>query len=121
MATTKKRVTGYIGPDLESDWAEYVAHLGVSESAALEWAIKSEIRRHKGENSKERMLAQHSADHEEIINLLRQMQQTLQLLHAEKWTQVAPPDGRVQVLIKLDDGDLERLLQAVKSKVQYNG
>lgn len=112
MAKTK-RVTGYIGPDLESDWVEYVAHLGISESAALEWAIKSEIRRHKGENSKERMLAQHSADHEEIISLLRQMQQTLQLLHKEKWTQIAAPDGRIEVKMKLDDADLASVLAAL--------
>jgi hypothetical protein len=116
MPTSKKRVTGYIGSEIEADWAEYVAHLGVSESAALEWAIKSEIRRHKGENSKERMLAQHSADHEEIISLLRQMQQTLQLLQREKWTQIAAPDGKISLTISLDPNDMDRLLQAVKAR-----
>jgi len=56
MPSSKKRVTGYIGPELETDWAAYVEHLGISESAALEWAIRAEIRRFRGENSKERML-----------------------------------------------------------------
>lgn len=119
MARTK-RVTGYIGPDLEQAWSEYVANLGISESAAVEWAIRAEIRRHTGENSKERMLEQHSASLGEILDILHQMQRTLQMLHAEKWTQIAPGDGRVQVSIKLDDGDLRRLLQAVKSEAQRN-
>ena len=52
MATEKKRVTGYIGQEIESDWKAYVEHLGISESAALEWAIRAELRRFKGENTR---------------------------------------------------------------------
>lgn len=108
MATNKKRVTGYIGPELESDWKAYVDHLGVSESAALEWAIRAEIRRFKGENTKERLL-------EKIVEMLRHQGAQVDMLHTERWTQIAAPDGRVQVQIKLDDSDMERVLMAIRA------
>ncbi len=110
MPTSKKRVTGYIGPEIEADWAAYVAHLGISESAALEWAIRAEIRRFQGENSKERML-------EQIIDMLKHQGAQVDNLHVERWTQMAPPDGKIQIQIKMDDGDLDRVIKAIKAGV----
>jgi ribosomal protein S9 len=55
----RKRITGYTTDEqLVSDWAAYVEHLGVSESASVEWVIRDQIRRWQGENSKENMLAE---------------------------------------------------------------
>lgn len=109
MATNKTRVTGYIGADLLEDWKAYVDHLGISESAALEWALKAEIRRFKGENTKERML-------EQIVEMLRHQGAQVDMLHTERWSQMAPLDGRIQVQMKLDDSDMERMLQAVATR-----
>jgi hypothetical protein len=101
-----KRVTGYIDETMGPDWDAYVKHLGVSESAAVEWAVRAEILRFKGENTKEKML-------EQIVEILTRQEGMLGLLQREKWTQIAAPDGRVEVRMKLDDADLASVLAAL--------
>jgi hypothetical protein len=44
------------------------------------------------------------------------MRRVLELLQTERWTQIAAPDGKINVTISLDPNDMERLLQAVQHR-----
>jgi predicted transcriptional regulator len=87
------------------------AHRGQSISAAIGDAVRDAILQFEGGNTKDAKL-------DRIAAQLDAFQRTLELLHIEKWAQMAPPDGRVNVGIKLDDTDLERVLQAITSEVR---
>jgi predicted transcriptional regulator len=87
------------------------AHRGQSISAAIGDAVRDAILQFEGGNTKDAKL-------DRIAAQLDAFQRTLELLHIEKWSQMAPPDGRVNVGIKLDDTDLERVLQAIASEVR---
>lgn len=85
------------------------AHREQSISAAIGDAVRDAILRFEAGDTKDAKLDRIEA---KVDNLERQNE----MLQAEKWTQIAAPNGRVQVAIKLDDSDMDRLVQAVKAR-----
>jgi predicted transcriptional regulator len=85
------------------------AHRGQSLSACIGDAVRDAILRFEGADTKDTKLDRTLAE-------LAELRRLLDMLHAEKWTQMAPPDGKVYVQVKLDDGDLERLSKAIVTK-----
>ena len=90
------------------------------------WLVDDEWRRIVEHNTKEDRLTrieaaleamqrQNDATREAMQRQLDDMRRILELLQTERWTQIAAPDGRINVTISLDPADMERLLQAVKA------
>lgn len=79
------------------------------------WLVDDEWRRIVEHNTKDDRLARIEAALESVQQQLGDMRRILELLQTERWTQIAAPDGRINVTISLDPADMERLLQAVKA------
>lgn len=79
------------------------------------WLVDDEWRRIVEHNTKEDRLTRIEAALESVQQQLGDMRRVLELLQTERWTQIAAPDGRINVTISLDPADMERLLQAVRA------
>jgi len=80
------------------------------------WLVDDEWRRIVEHNTKEDRLTRIEAALEAVQAQLADMRRVLELLQTERWTQIAAPDWKISVTISLDPNDMEKLLQAVKSK-----
>ncbi|TXH50566.1 MAG: hypothetical protein E6Q97_20295 [Desulfurellales bacterium] len=79
------------------------------------WLVDDEWRRIVEHNTKEDRLTRIEAALETMQKQLDDMRRVLELLQTERWTQIAAPDGKINVTISLDPNDMDRLLQAVKA------
>ena len=79
------------------------------------WLVDDEWRRIVEHNTKDDRLTHIEAALETMQKQLDDMRRVLELLQTERWTQIAAPDGKINVTISLDPADMERLLQAVKA------
>ena len=79
------------------------------------WLVDDEWRRIVDHNTKDDRLTRIEAALEAMQKQLDDMRRVLELLQTERWTQIAAPDGKINVTISLDPADTERLLQAVKA------
>jgi plasmid stability protein len=87
------------------------AHRGQSMSAAVGDAVRDAILRFEGGDTKDVKIDRLLALVAEQQKQLEALRRSLELLQAEKWSQMAPPDGKILVRFELDDAQLERVLK----------
>ncbi len=89
-----------------------------TDTRTMSWLVDDEWRRIVDHNTKDDRLTRIEAALEVMQKQLDDMRRVLELLQTERWTQIAAPDGKINVTISLDPNDMERLLAAVKSEVR---
>lgn len=117
MADEKtKRVTVYL-TDAQVERLEAIKTKRETDNytRTFSWLVDDEWRRIVEHNTKEDRLTRIEAALETVQKQLDDMRRILELLQTERWTQIAAPDGRINVTISLDPSDMERLLQAVQA------
>lgn len=113
---TGKRVTVYL-TDVQKERLDAIKEKRGTDNLTrtMTWLVDDEWRRIVDHNTKEDRLTRIEAALEAVQAQLADMRRVLELLQTERWTQIAAPDGKINVTISLDPTDMERLLQAVKA------